>query len=160
MNKPYELVIRRAATSDVHTLVDFNAALAKETENRILDVRILQSGVETLLQDPQKGWYAVAETFLTGSRNIVVGQMLVTFEWSDWRNKNFWWLQSVYVHPQYRHQGVFRQLYDYVHTQAHEHHDVCGFRLYVEENNLQAQTAYTKLDFHQTVYHMYEKEFL
>jgi ribosomal protein S18 acetylase RimI-like enzyme len=154
------MVIRRATMSDAKTIVSFNAALAKETENRTLDVRILQSGVEALLQDSGKGWYVVAEIFLNDSDIAVVGQLLVTYEWSDWRNGNFWWLQSLYVHPDHRHQGIFRRLYDYVHTQAHLHQGVCGFRLYVEENNHQAQKAYANLNFHKTVYHMYEKEFL
>lgn len=161
MNKPSEVIVRRATKSDLKTIVSFNAALAGETENRELDVQILQSGVETLLQDPGKGWYAVAEKSLDCGQLIVVGQILVTFEWSDWRNGNFWWLQSLYVHPDHRQQGIFRQLYDYVQAQAGlKGEKICGFRLYVEEKNHQAQQAYAKLGFQETVYHMFEKEFL
>lgn len=146
--------------SDLKTIVSFNAALARETENRALDAQILQFGVEALLQDPGKGWYAVAEKSHDSGQLIVVGQILVTFEWSDWRNGNFWWLQSLYVHPDHRQQGIFRQIYDYVQAQAHLNCGrICGFRLYVEENNHQAHQAYANLGFQETAYHMYEKEF-
>jgi len=149
-------MVRRATMSDLKTIVSFNTALARETEHRVLDTQILQAGVEALLQDPGKGWYAVAEQSL-----IVVGQILVTFEWSDWRNGNFWWLQSLYVHPDHRQKGIFRQIYDYVQAQAHLNREgICGFRLYVEENNHQAHQAYANFGFQKTAYHMYEKEFL
>ncbi|WNM60947.1 GNAT family N-acetyltransferase [Candidatus Nitrospira neomarina] len=152
--------IRRATISDLNTIVGFNMSLARETENRALDVRILESGIEALLKDSGKGWYAVAEKSLNGGELILVGQILVTFEWSDWRNGNFWWLQSVYVHPDQRQQQIFRQLYEYVQSQAYLNKEpVCGYRLYVEENNHQAQKAYANLGFQETAYHMYEKEF-
>ena len=103
----------------------------------------------------------VAETSRDCGQLFVVGQILVTFEWSDWRNGNFWWLQSVYVHPDYRQKGIFRQLYTYVQTQTHMNPgDICGFRLYVEGTNDEAQQAYANLGFQKTAYHMYEKEFL
>ena len=160
MNKPSAVVIRRATMSDLQTIVSFNAALARETENRTLDARILESGVKALLQDPSKGWYAVAEKSDGSGQMIVIGQILVTFEWSDWRNGNFWWLQSLYVHPDHRQQGIFRQLYDYVQSQARLNREaICGFRLYVEEKNNQAHQAYANLGFQKTAYHMYEKEF-
>ena len=158
MNKP-SVVVRRATMSDLQTIVSFNAALARETEDRTLDAQILQSGVKALLQDPGKGWYAVAEKSDGSGQMIIVGQILVTFEWSDWRNGNFWWLQSLYVHPDHRQQGIFRQLYDYVQSQACLNREViCGFRLYVEEKNHQAHQAYANLGFQETAYHMYEKE--
>ena len=161
MNNPSAVIVRRATMSDLKTIVSFNAELARETENRALDVQILQSGVEALLQDPGKGWYAVAENSLDCGQLMMVGQILVTFEWSDWRNGNFWWLQSLYVHPDYRQKGIFRQLYDYVQAQARLNREgICGFRLYVEENNHQAHQAYANLGFQKTAYHMYEKEFL
>lgn len=154
------IVVRRATLSDLKTVVHFNAALARETENRILDIPILQAGVEAILRNPCKGWYAVAEKTLDRGQLLIVGQILVTFEWSDWRNGNFWWLQSLYVHPDHRQKRIFRQLYDYVQAQADlDPEDICGFRLYVEENNHQAQQAYANLGFLKTVYHMYEKEF-
>lgn len=146
--------------SDLHTIVSFNMALAKETENRALDALTLGSGVMALLKDSGKGWYAVAEKSLDGIQLIVVGQILVTFEWSDWRNGNFWWMQSVYVHPDHRQQQIFRQLYEYVQSQAQLNQEpICGFRLYVEEKNHQAHQSYANLGFQETAYHMYEKEF-
>jgi GNAT superfamily N-acetyltransferase len=161
MNEPLAVVIRQATMSDLQTIVTFNAALARETENRTLDVQILQSGVMALLKDPGKGWYAIAEKSQGCGQLIVVGQILVTFEWSDWRNGNFWWLQSVYVHPDHRQQGIFRQLYAYVQTQTHRNReDICGFRLYVEGTNHEARQAYANLGFQKTTYHMYEKVFL
>jgi ribosomal protein S18 acetylase RimI-like enzyme len=161
MNKPETLVIRRATLADWPTVVCFNAALASETEQRILNSQVLQSGVQALLKDPGKGWYAVAELSLAKAHPLVIGQILVTFEWSDWRNGNFWWLQSLYVHPDHRQQGVFRQIYDYVLAQAQSNGEaVCGLRLYVEEHNHQAKKAYANLGFQKTMYHMYEKPLL
>jgi GNAT superfamily N-acetyltransferase len=146
--------------SDLNTIVSFNMALARETENRALDVHVLESGVEALLKDAGKGWYAVAEKSLDGAQFMVVGQILVTFEWSDWRNANFWWLQSVYVHQDHRQQRIFRQLYEYVQGQADLNQEaISGFRLYVEEKNHQAHQAYANLGFQETAYRMYEKEF-
>lgn len=146
--------------SDVVTISAFNAALAKETEARILDGQLLQAGVQTILQDPTKGWYAVAVSSPDSPQSTVVGQILITYEWSDWRNGNFWWLQSLYVDPQYRQQGVFRQLYYYVHRQAQTNTEkVCGFRLYVEQSNHQAHKAYAHIGFQETVYQMHEIDF-
>jgi GNAT superfamily N-acetyltransferase len=160
MNTSSTVVIRRATMSDLNTIVSFNMALARETEHRVLDVRVLESGVEALLGNSGKGWYAVAEKSLDGRQLIVVGQILVTFEWSDWRNGSFWWLQSVYVHPDHRQASIFRQLYEYVQGQAHLNQEpICGFRLYVEEKNHQAHQVYANLGFQKTAYHMYEKEF-
>jgi hypothetical protein len=88
--------------SDVETISAFNVALARETEGRTLNGLILRTGVESLLQDPNKGWYAVAVSSLGVDQTKIVGQILVTFEWSDWRNGYFWWLQSLYVDQHYR----------------------------------------------------------
>jgi ribosomal protein S18 acetylase RimI-like enzyme len=160
MSKPSSVLVRLATRSDLNTIVSFNAALAQETENRALDVQILQAGVETILRDPLKGWYAVAEKQQDNTQLLVVGQILVTFEWSDWRNGNFWWLQSLYVQTDHRQQGIFRKLFDFVCTQAQLTCErICGVRLYVEENNQQAQQAYANLGFQKSAYHMYEKEF-
>jgi GNAT superfamily N-acetyltransferase len=146
--------------SDLKTIVTFNKALARETENRTLDVQVLEAGVAALLGDAGKGWYAVAEKSLIDDRLIVVGQLLVTFEWSDWRNGSFWWLQSVYVQSDQRQKQIFRQLFEYVQSQAQLNKEpICGFRLYVEEKNHQAHQAYANLGFQETAYHMYEKEF-
>ena len=140
MRKQVNVQIRRATMADVESISAFNAALARETEARTLDAHVLRAGVEAILKDPSKGWYAVATSLPDSIPSKVVGQLLITFEWSDWRNGNFWWLQSLYVDQQWRQQGVLRQLYDYVYEQAQANREkVCGFRLYVEQNNHQAQ---------------------
>ena len=161
MNNHGDVQIRRATLADVETISAFNAALAKETEGRRLDALLLLAGVESLLQDPIKGWYAVAlSQALDADQPRIIGQILVTFEWSDWRNGYFWWLQSLYVEQEYRQQGVFRQLYNYVYEQAQANPEkVCGFRLYVERENHQAHSAYAHIGFQETVYQMHEIEF-
>lgn len=160
MSKHVNVQIRRATVADVEHISVFNASLARETEARILDPKILQAGVMAILQDPYKGWYAVAEHGSDSALSKVVGQILVTFEWSDWRNGNFWWLQSLYVDQEYRQQGVFHQLYDYVYGQAQsKSENVCGFRLYVEQENHQAHQVYAHIGFQKTPYQLHEIDF-
>ncbi|MDH5429530.1 MAG: GNAT family N-acetyltransferase [Nitrospirota bacterium] len=160
MTKQVNVQIRRALEADVDTISAFNAALARETEARMLDLQLLRSGVETILRDRSKGWYAVAESLAEPALPIVVGQILITCEWSDWRNGHFWWLQSLYVAKPYRQQGVFRQLYQYVYEQAQTNAEkVCGFRLYVERDNHEAHEAYAHIGFQETPYQMHEIEF-
>ncbi len=153
------LHIRQACMEDLEILVTFNRALAKETEQRDLDGHRLRLGVEALLQDPRKGWYVVAESQASPNKGQVIAQLLITFEWSDWRNGMFWWIQSLYVEPHHRRQGIFRQLFQYVNTQAQASQSpVCGVRLYVEQENDQAHRAYECLGFRKSPYHMYEFE--
>lgn len=149
------LAIRPAALADSKTIAGFNAAMALETENLQLDrVRLLE-GVRAVLADSSKGFYVVAET---GGR--VAGQMMVTFEWSDWRNGVFWWIQSVYVRPDCRRQGVFQGLYRHVEAQAKASGNVCGLRLYVERHNERAQRTYRGLGMKETDYLVYEVDFI
>jgi ribosomal protein S18 acetylase RimI-like enzyme len=145
--------IRRATLSDLDTLVAFNAAMAQETEDKTLDEATLRSGIRALLRDEQRGRYWVAER---GSR--VVGALMCTTEWSDWRNGAFWWIQSVYVRPEMRRQGVFTTLYEHVRTAAQETPDACGLRLYVERGNATAQSTYEALGMARTAYEMYEAD--
>lgn len=153
--------IRRALSRDVDDLVRFNAALALETEGKALDHQQLRLGVESLLQDAEKGWYIIAEGTRSDSSRQLVGQLLITFEWSDWRNAMFWWIQSLYVEPEHRQQGILRQLYQYVCDQAQASCDpICGVRLYVEKDNRTAQRAYQALGFHEAPYQVYEQEFV
>ncbi|PEN08331.1 GNAT family N-acetyltransferase [Longimonas halophila] len=147
------LSIRRAALSDLNTLVAFNTAMADETEDKTLEQDTLRAGIRTLLQDEQKGRYWVAEQ---GGR--VVGALMCTTEWSDWRNGAFWWIQSVYVRPEMRRQGVFTALYEHVHAKAQAKADVCGLRLYVERENAAAQSTYEARGMARTAYQMYETE--
>lgn len=132
--------VRPAVPADAGTIARFNAALALESEGLTLDPATLAAGVDACLADPAKGFYTLAEIDAE-----VVGQLLVTFEWSDWRNGFFWWVQSVYVVPHVRRVGVFTTLYRHVETRARAAPDVIGIRLYVEDHNARAQSTYAAL---------------
>jgi GNAT superfamily N-acetyltransferase len=147
--------IRLAAPGDAETIARFNQAMAQETEGRQLDFERLRRGVQAVLSDPSKGRYWVAE--IDGR---LAAQLLITFEWSDWRNGAFWWIQSVYVDPAFRRRGVFRALYEHVARQARQAPDVCGLRLYVEQDNRRAQAAYERLGMHPAPYRIYEVDFV
>jgi ribosomal protein S18 acetylase RimI-like enzyme len=147
--------IRPAKLSDAATITDFNVRMALETENRRLDRARVRRGVRALLQDAAKGTYFLAEE---GDR--VAGQLGLTMEWSDWRNGNFWWIQSVYVLPECRQRGVFRALYAHVHKLARSRRDVCGLRLYVDADNARAQLAYERLGMKATPYQFFEIDFV
>jgi len=144
--------IRLAEEADTAALVEFNQAMALETEGKTLDAQILQSGVESVFHDEKKGFYVVAE-----ENKQIVGGLMITFEWSDWRDGWFWWIQSVYILPEYRGRGIYRYLYDFVKEAAREKEDVCGFRLYVEKENTNAQKVYEKLGMEASHYLMYEE---
>jgi ribosomal protein S18 acetylase RimI-like enzyme len=133
-------IIRPATLDDLPVIVEYNERLAHETEGKVLSVVILNRGVEAVLLDSQKGFYTLV---VEGGR--VVGQCLVTFEWSDWRDGWYWWIQSVYVHPDARRTGVFTALYQHLQTEAMARPDVIGLRLYVENANHRAQATYAKL---------------
>lgn len=147
------MIIRIADKRDADSLVEFNQAMALETEGKKLDSKILKSGVEAVFQDEKKGFYVVAE-----SEGKICGGLMITYEWSDWRNRWFWWIQSVYVKPEFRGQGVYRRLYQFVSEKALENGNVCGFRLYVETENERAQKVYEKLGMNKSHYLMYEVE--
>jgi ribosomal protein S18 acetylase RimI-like enzyme len=137
---------------DLASLVKFNQLMAWETEQKTLDESVLCKGVTALVADHNKGFYLVAE-----QDNNVVGSLMVTTEWSDWRNGVFWWVQSVYISPDFRRQGVYAQLYAEVKILAEQQQNVCGFRLYVEKENLIAQKTYESLGMEQSHYLMYEE---
>jgi ribosomal protein S18 acetylase RimI-like enzyme len=143
--------IRKARPTDAAVIADFNARLAWETEQRRLPRATVRRGVAALLKDRAKGIYFVAE-----EKGAIVGQLLITYEWSDWRNGNFWWIQSVYVAAEFRQCGVFRALFAHVHKQAKARRDVCGLRLYVEHNNRRAQRAYERLGMGRAHYDLFE----
>ena len=146
--------IRRGEPRDVAVVVGFNRALAWETEARTLDMARLQPGVAAALADPSKGIYWLAE-----APGEVVGQLMVTREWSDWRNGWFWWLQSVFVAPAWRGRGVFRSLERTVEDEARNHADVCGLRLYMEPHNDRARAAYARMGWAPAGYELLEKDF-
>ena len=147
--------VRPASVADAEFLVRGNAAMALETEHISLDLDRLRDGVHALFEEPSRGLYYIAEI---GGRRV--GQMMITYEWSDWRNGVFWWIQSVWVEPEFRGQGVFRALYAYVEWLARETPGVCGLRLYVENNNSRAQATYEKVGMKRTVYQMFEVDFV
>jgi GNAT superfamily N-acetyltransferase len=147
--------IRDGAAAVASTIAAFNQAMARETEELELDPDRLLAGVRAVFADPAKGFYLVAE--LDGE---VVGQLMITYEWSDWRNGVFWWVQSVYVVPTARSQGAYRNLYQTMLSRARERGDVCGIRLYVEGHNEAAKSTYAKLGMSATVYEMWEEDFV
>lgn len=146
--------IRRADSGDQRTIVDFNARLAEESEGITLDRDRLRSGVANALGDERRAFYLIAE-----SGGVPVGQLMVTYEWSDWRDGEFWWLQSVYVRPQFRRQGVLKALYAEV-LQLAVNERACGVRLYVERENSVAKSAYRSLGLTPAVFEMYERDFV
>jgi ribosomal protein S18 acetylase RimI-like enzyme len=145
------LVIREADLDDTQRIVLFNQAMARETEGRELDRKTLTKGVESLLKNQARGRYFVA---VKGEE--VVGQVMVTTEWSDWRNGQVWWLQSVYVSKRHRRQGVYRMLHEHV-REAARSESVIGIRLYVERDNLPAQETYSALGMVLSQYLMFEE---
>ena len=145
------LIIRPAHVTDADAICDFNRRMALETENKELDLGLLMPGVAAMLADPHKGRYFVAEI---GGK--VVGQLGVTCEWSDWRNGNFWWIQSVYVIESSRRHGVFTRLYEHVLAEARTA-GVIGVRLYVEHDNRAAQATYQKMGMAMTGYQVMEQ---
>ena len=152
---PTGINVRDAVPADLVIIVAFNSAMARETEGIELEVDRLRQGVSAVLDDPARGRYFVAE--IGGS---VVGQLMITYEWSDWRNGCFWWIQSVYVHPDHRRRGVYRALDAHVRAEAMRDGSVCGLRLYVDRDNHVAQSVYANLDMQHSHYDLYEIDFV
>ena len=159
MNVVNTLTIRPAGREDVDAIVAFSAAMTWETEQRRLDKGRLREGTLSLLDTPSLGFFMVAET-QESEQPLLVGQLMITFEWSDWRNGVFWWIQSVYVDPAWRRRGVFRRMHEEVMASAKAARDVCGVRLYVEQKNQAAQTVYQRLGLSPSGYKVYEQDFV
>ena len=149
-----EILIRHATLEDVEFLVSGNASMALETEARALDTHTLRAGVCAVFDDRARGFYLIAE--LDGQP---AGQMMITYEWSDWRNGAFWWIQSVYTLPESRSRGVFKALYSHIESLARANGAVCGLRLYVEAHNQRAQAAYERCGMREAVYRMFEIDY-
>ena len=147
------LLVRTATPHDAQTIAGFNAAMADESEGRRLDHGTLLAGVRQVFSDPAKGVYYVAQQGET-----VVGQMLVTREWSDWRDGWFWWIQSVYVRPEARRHGVYRALHTHVEQLARRDPTARGLRLYVDADNTRAQEVYRRLGMAATHYQLFETD--
>jgi len=149
---PADLSVRAARADDADSIASFNAAMAWETEGKRLLPEVLGAGVRRLLAEPALGFYLVAQ-----AHGEVVGCLMVTTEWSDWRNGRFWWIQSVYVPQAWRRRGVFGALYAHVTDAAAREPDVCGVRLYVERENAVAQATYRHLGMDETDYLLFEQ---
>lgn len=146
------ITIRPAQPEDSDYIVAFNTAMALETEQKELDRDTLSRGVQAVFDDRSRGFYIVAE-----ANSKPIGSLLVTTEWSDWRNGLFWWIQSLYVLPKWRRQGVFRSLYHFVKELASHDSRVCGIRLYVESNNTTARACYENQGMTESIYTLYEQ---
>jgi len=153
--EPKSLLIRPARATDAAVIARFNRAMAQETEQRKLSPARVLRGVKALLADPAKGVYFVAE-----SGGEVIGQLLITYEWSDWRNGNFWWIQSVFVAPEHRGRGVFKALHAHIERLVRIRRDVCGVRLYVDTHNTKAKEVYARLGLKATLYELWETDFV
>jgi GNAT superfamily N-acetyltransferase len=143
--------IREATPQDLNFIASANSALAAESEGQTLDQALLGPGIQAVLDDPSLGRYYLAEI-----EGKVVGQLMTTFEWSDWRNGLFLWIQSVYVLPEQRGAGVFRALYDHLSGLAAKDSRICGIRLYVDRSNERAQEVYSRLGMHRSNYGVME----
>ena len=145
------LRIRRAALADAPVVCEFNLRLARETEQLELDPARVLAGVSALLADAGKGIYFVAE-----AGEVIAGQLMITYEWSDWRNGMIWWLQSVYVREEFRRAGVFRALFDHVAGLARSQPELRGIRLYMHADNQRARRTYERLGMVHTPYEVFE----
>ncbi|MFH1101812.1 MAG: GNAT family N-acetyltransferase [Methanobacteriota archaeon] len=142
--------IRKASRNDAQAIAVQNVLLAQESENISLEHDTVLKGVQAILADPKKGFYVIAE-----EKNMIIGQLMITFEWSDWKNAPIWWIQSVYVQKNWRKKGVFTQLLQYVQQKAREKH-VAMFRLYVHKNNNAAQKVYQQFGLEKQPYVFYQ----
>lgn len=148
-NKPWEL--RMASMNDAQLLASWAQAMAMETEHKHLDGETVLKGVQAGIADARRARY-----FIAMSGDTPAGTLMLTTEWSDWRNGDWWWIQSVYVHPDFRRQGVFQSLYQHVKEMAETTPGVCGLRLYVEHENKNAQKTYENLGMEDAEYRMME----
>ncbi|MBD3290542.1 GNAT family N-acetyltransferase [candidate division KSB1 bacterium] len=147
-----EIQVRKATITDAEHIIKFNIAMAKETEDKALPLEKITAGVMRLLEKPEHGFYLLAE-----KEGQIAGSLMITYEWSDWRDGLFWWIQSVYVKPEFRRTGIYRSLYTHVKMLAEKDGTVCGFRLYVEKENFIAQKTYRSLGMQKTNYIIYEQ---
>lgn len=139
--------------ADAAVIAEFNLRLAEETEDLCLDPAVVRAGVEALLEDPAKGIYFVAEI-----NGVLAGQVMITYEWSDWRNGNLWWLQSVFIRPEFWQQGVFRALFTHLQQLARSRQDVSALRLYMHADNARARRSYERLGMRRTRYEVFEMD--
>lgn len=146
-----DVLIREARPEDAPVIVDFQIRMARATEDLELDFDTVTRGVAAVFADPAKGTYRVAE-----ADGRVIGSLLTTFEWSDWRNGTVLWIQSVYVLPEWRRRGIYRMLYEHLRRQVERSPDLRGLRLYVDQRNTAAQQVYERLGMTKEHYQLYE----
>ena len=147
------IIVREATRHDTDDIVRFQQEMALETEGKILDEVTLKNGITAIFDSSEKGFYLVAE--VDGN---LVGSLLITYEWSDWRNATFWWIQSVFVDGNWRRKGIYRSMHDHVLSYAESREGICGIRLYVERTNKIAQQTYSDLGMTHSHYDLYETE--
>lgn len=146
-----EIIYRDATPADAPAIIDFQLAMARETEELELDREILTRGVHAVFTDPSHGRYYVAE-----SDGTAIASLMITYEWSDWRNGMVWWIQSVYVGPAFRRQGVYAGLYSHVRALVDAEPSIRGIRLYVDNRNAGAQSVYARLGMEGEHYRVFE----
>lgn len=144
-------MIREATKEDAGTIAAFQLKMAMETENLPLDLETVGKGVHAVFNDPSKGTYYVAE-----KNDRVIASLLTTFEWSDWRNGTVLWIQSVYVSPDFRKNGIYKQMYQHIQQHVENNEKLKGIRLYVDQSNLRAQKVYSKLNMSAEHYQLFE----
>ncbi len=146
-----KIEVQLAIMQDAALLASWAQAMAMETEHKQLDGDTVLKGVQAGIADPKRARY-----FIAMAGNLPAGTLMLTTEWSDWRNADWWWIQSVYVHPDFRRKGMFQAMYQHVKKMATENPGVCGLRLYVEHENKNAQKTYEKLGMEDAGYRMME----
>ena len=146
--------VSKAQKSDIPEIIQFNINMAMETENKKLDEQTVTTGVNEVFNSPSLGYYIIVK-----DSSGILGCLMITYEWSDWRNGLFWWIQSVYVKKTYRRQGVFRKMYKFINERAIADKKCTGIRLYVENNNSIAQKVYKNLGMEETYYKLFEVDF-
>ena len=151
MNTDLDLTITQGKASDIDTIVRFQADMAMESEGTMLDMDRLTLGVSSAINDEQKGIYVVAR-----ANDTPIGSLMLTREWSDWNNQWYWWIQSVYVMPEYRKKGVYKAMYATLKDMAQEN-GVSQIRLYADRTNLSAQQVYQRLGMRESHYLMFEE---
>jgi GNAT superfamily N-acetyltransferase len=146
-----ETTIRKATKADLEVLILFQRAMAEETESIELDSEIVRQGIDALFDDPSKGKYIVI-----GLDGVLAGCLMLTYEWSDWRNGTVLWIQSVYIEPQHRGKGLYKLLYNFVKNEVSSDNSIKGIRLYVDKRNTTAQKVYETLGMNGEHYQVYE----
>lgn len=146
------MIIREATPDDILVIVSFQEKMAFETENLKLNRNVLKQGVRQVFANPDKGKYFVAED----NDATIAGSLLITYEWSDWRNSTVLWIQSVYVEQEYRKKGIFSKMYDFIKEIVNNSPDYTGIRLYVDKTNIAAQKVYKRVSMNGEHYQLFE----